>query len=121
MANHYFFTLLSLILVCIVSAALGIWQHIPLINSPTRYTLALSILLWVLLHGFIHAVKADNDAKFFSYLCGTLSLIFTLMVTVITFVVAPTSSLVFVGCVLSYVIAAVSLILTTRKKTRSYF
>lgn len=121
MENHYFFTLLSLTLVCILTAALGLWQHIPVIDSAVQFTLCLAVLFWLVLYGFTHAVKANKDAKFFSYLCGALSLMTTSIIVMSALMASAELSHVFMICVAFNIIAAILLVFTTRKKTRSYF
>lgn len=121
MTNSYFFTLLSFILMCILAGALGVWQHLPLISTPAYFTLALLALLWPMLYGFTHVVKANKDAKFFSYLCGSASLLVTSVFAILTVFMAKIHSGAFLLMMCLTALFAINLIMTTRKKTRSYF
>lgn len=121
MANSYFFTLLSFSLMSILAAALQAWQHLPFINTPVAFMLVFLVLLWPMIYGFTHVIKANKDAKFFSYLCGTLSLIATAVFAVITVFMAKIHSGAFLLMMALTVLFAINLMLTTRKKTKSYF
>lgn len=121
MTNSYFFTLLSFILMSILAAALQAWQHIPLINTPVAFMLVLMVILWPLVYGFTHVVKANKDAKFFSYLCGSVTLVVTAVLTVLTVLTAKIDANAFLLILGLTTLCAINLILTTRKKTKSYF
>lgn len=120
MTNSYLFSLFIFILLQLNMASISFWQSLSFLNNATIFLVIVSILTFILLVGFTHVIKANNNAKFHSYLCATLCMMFSLLYASIIFTTANQHLIIIILLVVCF-ICGFNLALKTYKKTKSYF